>query len=49
MVLVISLTTFHLSRTRSATDRMSVCSPAPLILSALNCSLQLASASQAPH
>lgn len=44
-----TLTTFHLSLTTSATDRMSVCSPAPLILSALSYTLQLASVTQAPH
>lgn len=44
---VIPLTTFHLSLTTSATDRMSVCSPAPLIPSAL--SYNLASVSQDAH
>ncbi len=44
-----TLTTFHLSLTTSATDRMSVCSPAPLILSALSYSPHLASVTQAPH
>lgn len=43
------LTTFHLSLTTSATDRMSVCSPAPLILSALSYCLHLASVTHAPH
>lgn len=45
----VGLTTFHLSLTTSPTDRMSVCSAAPLILSALSYSLQLASVSQALH
>lgn len=43
----LTLTTFHLSLTTSVTDRMSVCSAAPLILSVLSCSLHLASV--APH
>lgn len=42
------LTTFHRSLTTSATDRMSVGSPVPLIPSALSYSLQLASVTQAP-
>lgn len=35
VVVILCLTTFHLSLTTSAPDRMSVCSPAPLILTAL--------------
>lgn len=44
---LVTLTTFHLSRTTSPTDRMSVCSAAPLILRVFN--LHLASVSRVLH